>query len=405
MASDMIAGISITTDGLPTEVDNLSFVTEIQDMMYGFGDSAQPLVESAQLIEEIVHQQMVSVCYRAMEVAEMRGSKSIKVEDLIFLIRNNKMKLQRILKYLALKEIKRTMNSTINEESVTESTLESRSNFGKNNSLVNFLLSIDQTGEIEDILFSAGFETAWTGRAGDRDGLSIKDGLSSPLFSPIVYFDSIKHDRSLRADEMATAMDKFTYLRFTEARRACFASPRNGGSARFWEWIANPKGKARNWKQKKKEVVAETVAAEDEDANGKINCPQPTAMALEVLSLMAFECVAQIVDMALMVRRDALQSQEERLMPPLYFNPNYPVYDDVTNSDKTNAKPRPHPRKNILDAVPRNSADAMVRYPQPLTLAEIQEAIRRYWAPSSSGPLSYFARDSAPNPTKRFLCS
>ena len=91
---------------------------------------------------------------------------------------------------------------------------------------------------------------------------------------------------------------------------------------------------------------AENSSGENNDSNGKHNWPQPPAMALEVLSLLAFECVAQIVDMALMVRRDALHSPEERLMPPLYFNPNYPVYDDLTNNDKT--KLRPHPRKNIV---------------------------------------------------------
>ncbi|XP_071441262.1 transcription initiation protein SPT3 homolog isoform X2 [Hetaerina americana] len=308
----------------------------------------------------------------------------------------------------ALKEIKRNVSASLDNESAGDG--DSRTAFGRNSSLVNYLVSIDQTGELEDLLFSAGFENAWTGRAGDRDGSTAKDASSAPLFSPIIHFDAVKLDRSLRADEMSQVMDKAAYLRFFEARKSCFASSKNGGTARFWEWISTPRGKAR-WKRKRKadkEIGGNLgngeVSTGEEEQSLKSNWPQPTSMALEVLSYLAFEGVAQIVDFALLVRRDGIRSQEDRLMPPLYFNPSFPLHEESVGNHKADSRFRPYPPRNLAGAVPRSSADTLVRSPQPLTPAEIREGLRRFWSPCNIGPLSHFSRESAANPTRKLLC-
>lgn len=73
-------------------------------MMHGFGDSSEPLIESAKIIEEVVLQQMRTIIRKACEISERRGNFKktvcISAEDLIFLLRKNKVKLQRLLKYL-----------------------------------------------------------------------------------------------------------------------------------------------------------------------------------------------------------------------------------------------------------------------------------------------------------------
>lgn len=75
-------------------------------MMHGFGDSSEPLLESAKIIEDVVLQQMKTIVKRACEIADRRaGSKKNNIvngEDLIFLLRKNKVKLQRLLKYLGV---------------------------------------------------------------------------------------------------------------------------------------------------------------------------------------------------------------------------------------------------------------------------------------------------------------
>jgi hypothetical protein len=76
------------------------FVTEIQSMMHGFGDSRTPLLESASLIETIVQQQQWAIINQAADVAAMRGAKCIGPEDILFLLRKDRIKTHRLLKYL-----------------------------------------------------------------------------------------------------------------------------------------------------------------------------------------------------------------------------------------------------------------------------------------------------------------
>jgi transcription initiation protein SPT3 len=73
-------------------------------MMHGFGDSSEPLLESAKIIQDIVLQQMRAIVRRACEIADRRANSKknniINGEDILFLLRKNKMKLRRLIKYL-----------------------------------------------------------------------------------------------------------------------------------------------------------------------------------------------------------------------------------------------------------------------------------------------------------------
>jgi hypothetical protein len=76
------------------------FVTEIQNMMHGFGDARTPLLESASLIESVVQQQQWAIISQAADVATMRGVKCIGPEDILFLLRKDRIKMHRLIKYL-----------------------------------------------------------------------------------------------------------------------------------------------------------------------------------------------------------------------------------------------------------------------------------------------------------------
>ena len=90
---------------LITFICTVHFVTEIQSMMHGFGDSRSPLIESATLIQTVVLQQMRTIIHKASEVSIMRGVKAVGPEDIIFLMRKDRVRLHRLLKYLGIVDI------------------------------------------------------------------------------------------------------------------------------------------------------------------------------------------------------------------------------------------------------------------------------------------------------------
>ena len=69
-------------------------------MLFAFGDSRNPKQETASLIEEICQQQMAEIVVRASDVASNRGSLTIGIEDLLFLMRRSPIKIQRLVKVI-----------------------------------------------------------------------------------------------------------------------------------------------------------------------------------------------------------------------------------------------------------------------------------------------------------------
>ncbi|MCJ1342304.1 Transcription initiation protein spt3 [Peltigera leucophlebia] len=80
----------------------------IRQMMFVSGETADASVETTVMIEEIVHAQVVEMLRRATEGAARRGSRSISVNDLFFLIRHDKAKLSRLMTFLSWKEVRKT---------------------------------------------------------------------------------------------------------------------------------------------------------------------------------------------------------------------------------------------------------------------------------------------------------
>ncbi|CAK9795691.1 Transcription initiation protein SPT3 homolog [Anthophora plagiata] len=223
--------------------ESVNYTTEIRQMMHGFGDSSEPLIESAKIVEEVVLQQMRTIIKRACEVSERRGSLkkgiSISAEDLIFLLRKDKIRLQRLMKYLELKEFKSSIHKAIDsdlaEDIVQTESLEGSKRKGP---LHNFFSQIDNTGEL--------FEDAST-------------------------TDEVKQQRCIRAEIMSRSMDEARYLKFSKARNASFA---NKNRHKFSDWIA---------------VESDITISKQ---------------AYTILGYLAYETVAQIVDFALLVRQD-----------------------------------------------------------------------------------------------------
>ncbi|KAI5961893.1 SPT3 [Candida pseudojiufengensis] len=95
---------------------------EIQQMMFVSGESNDPPIETTSLIEDIVRGQVIEILIQTTRTANNRGSKSIAPEDVIFLIRHDKAKVNRLRTYLSWKDVRK--NAKDQEGGGTESLLE-----------------------------------------------------------------------------------------------------------------------------------------------------------------------------------------------------------------------------------------------------------------------------------------
>lgn len=71
---------------------SISFVAELQSMMFSLGDARRPLHETVVLVEDVVHTQLINLLQQAAEVSQLRGARVISPEDLLFLMRKDKKK-------------------------------------------------------------------------------------------------------------------------------------------------------------------------------------------------------------------------------------------------------------------------------------------------------------------------
>lgn len=126
---------------------SISFTAELQSMMFSLGDARRPLHETAVLVEDVVHTQLINLLQQAAEVSQLRGARVISAEDLLFLMRKDKKKLRRLLKYMFFRDYKSKIVKGIDEDDLLEDKLSGSNNVNKRQKIAqDFLNSIDQTG-------------------------------------------------------------------------------------------------------------------------------------------------------------------------------------------------------------------------------------------------------------------
>lgn len=220
------------------------FTDEILNMMHAFGDSNQPLIESARLIESIVHQQLDSLIEKAEEIAQIRESAVIGAEDVLFLLRKDKSKLVRLINHLYVKDIK----SSINDGTSNPAELRmcdpnaSQPQSRRVKICYDYLSQLDEFNEYKKVFNQA-------------------------------LFDEIKNQRLRRIDSLTRNMSHLEYAVYTKARQVSFMS--RVKPERFSEWLLNDK------------------------PHVKIS-----VFAFEMIHYLAHETVAQIIDLSLLVKQD-----------------------------------------------------------------------------------------------------
>lgn len=354
------------------------FQNEILSMMYAFGDSRKPSTESAILIEQIVHSQMANMVVRAAEVTNMRGGRFMSVEDIIFLMRKDKEKLKRLIRYLNFKEIKnksQKQTSQDDDEVLEASVSEVKGNKRRKISY-DFVSAIDQTGDLVALF--------------DDDET-----------------DEVKQERNERAERLSRTLDPQQYMEFTECRQANF----NKKAGKFKEWL---------------------------DCASLIDM-KPNTPVMEIFSFLAYETVGQIVDLALLVKKDVERSDVmTQVMPPVSIlsesqssvatpgsatstpstpnhtppgtptTPTTPFLPSPTPSGSNNTSStaqnsslatKPKSKKRKLKGSAASLSYSSVDCIQP---QHIREAIRRY--NHYIGPMAPFSAHAKPSAAYRTLC-
>ncbi|OXB62885.1 hypothetical protein ASZ78_003051, partial [Callipepla squamata] len=278
---------------------------------FSLGDARRPLHESAILVEDIVHTQLINLMKRekqmgkdlerqnfrtdwllvqltclfqlatqtqqkkditlkltcnndwenlnfcnwqklqqAAEVSQLRGARVISAEDLLFLMRKDKKKLRRLLKYMFFRDYKSKIVKGIEEDDLIEDKFSS-SNTNKRQKLAqDFLNSIDQTGEL-----LAMFE--------DDEIDDVKQERME-VHRVLLLFCQ-------RAERQTRMMDSVQYAEFCESRQLSFSKK----ASKFRDWL--------------------------DCSSMEI---KPNVVAMEILAYLAYETVAQLVDLALLVKQD-----------------------------------------------------------------------------------------------------
>ncbi|XP_047460051.1 transcription initiation protein SPT3 homolog isoform X2 [Mugil cephalus] len=242
MSSPMAGSTASSSKDRP--VSRTSFIPELQSMMFALGDARRPLHETAALVEDIVHTQLITMLHQACEGASLRGSRVISAEDILFQMRRDKRKVARLLKYLQFRDYKSKILKTLEDDDAQQEPEKGAALAGGNQRrqrlAQDFLVWMDQTGEL----------------------LSLAERQE---------VDPVKQERMERLERHTRAMDQAQYSEFCESRQLSFAKK----ASKFRDWL---------------------------------DCSslelKPNSIAMEILSYLAYETVAQIVDLSLLVKQE-----------------------------------------------------------------------------------------------------
>lgn len=327
----------------PNLVPSTSYASEIQSMMFGFGDCHDPKIETASVVEEVVHQQMTEILFLASDVAQRRGAKMVSLEDIVFLMRKSPVKLQRLVKYLNIRDL--SMN-LLNNSSMVASAAAADQPSKRVKRCRDFILKIDNNGMLEK---------------------AVNEEL----------YDEVRMERLKRMDRLSRDLDERKYAEFTRARQVNFLDKKMKYPQKFMDWLTK-------------------------DTAGWLQGLKIDKSAMEIFSYLAYETVGHLVELALLVRREVEAEPWENRggSQPQAFNPAFPMVQISQLHSKigsgggaaTAADESPQLRKRLKSGTistgggPSGStnpdtaageASAVKLRMNPLDPAHVREAVRR----------------------------
>eukprot|EP00941_MAST-03F_sp_MAST-3F-sp1_P005985 g5985.t1 len=89
---------------------------ELPQMMYGYGDSSEPLPESISLVGEIVENYIIKMTEKTERVARVQGRTQIDLNSFLFLLRRDVAKMERVRELIWLNsEIKKARRKQLED--------------------------------------------------------------------------------------------------------------------------------------------------------------------------------------------------------------------------------------------------------------------------------------------------
>ncbi|KFM61429.1 Transcription initiation protein SPT3-like protein, partial [Stegodyphus mimosarum] len=219
------------------------FYEEIRSMMYTFGNCQEPLAQSVYLVEKILRDQMNKLLCKATEAAFTRGGHNISHEDLLFVIRKNRIVVKRLMQYLEIMDMKAVLyrRAKLNLDTAYPGQLPRGLRVKV---CLAFLDYLDESGALGSVLDE-------------------------------YVDDPVGNERMLRRNRMTLRMSTEEYMKFSEMLSASFFP--GGKAEKFKGWLL-------------KDNVTPLL---------------PTKLAVEIINFLARETVAQIVDLSLQVKKQA----------------------------------------------------------------------------------------------------
>lgn len=105
--SNSFPGPGMESDTGDAPAPEYRYQVEISQMMFVFADVVDPAPEVTKLVEDIVRSQVIEMIIQSRRLAQRRSSKYLSPEDLIFLIRYDRAKVNRLRTYLSWKDVRK----------------------------------------------------------------------------------------------------------------------------------------------------------------------------------------------------------------------------------------------------------------------------------------------------------
>ncbi|KAJ9477038.1 Protein SPT3 [Pseudozyma hubeiensis] len=101
------SGLGIDLDAADAPTPEYRYQVEIAQMMFVFADVVDPTPDVTRLVEDIVRSQTIEMIIQSRRLSQRRASKYLSPEDLIFLIRYDRAKVNRLRTYLSWKDVRK----------------------------------------------------------------------------------------------------------------------------------------------------------------------------------------------------------------------------------------------------------------------------------------------------------
>ncbi|KAJ2235158.1 Transcription initiation protein spt3 [Coemansia sp. RSA 1722] len=293
------------------------YTTEIQQMMFVFGEVQDPLPETTMLIEDIVRSQVIEIIVLAAAQAQRRGSRFMAAEDFIFLIRHDRTKVLRLREYLSWKDVRKKVKER--EDAGDDIIDDANAEKGDRAAKVKIKLSWELVNSFLDNI-------------NDDDDEDDEEMLDAQA-------DSLKRLRD--ADEVTKQMTRDEYVHYSECRQASFTFRKN---KRFREW-------------------ANMSAYLDTKLNDEI---------IDILGFLTFEMVSKLTETALEVKRDIEKAASDAIcLAEASSNANHQKEQQQQQQQES----------KMTKSSSKSAAVALFSGPPtahtPLEVQHVQEAFRR----------------------------